>query len=169
MNKMSGNARYIAMGAVVAAMYVALTFAANAVGLASGAIQLRLSEALTVLPAFLPAAVPGLFIGCLLANLLTGCAIWDVVLGSIATLLGAIGTRYLGKKIWSAPIFPIVANTAIVPLVLKYVYMLEDGYLFLVLTVFIGELLSCGVLGSIVYHFVDRHRKSVLKTQDAVK
>ena len=79
----------LTQGAMIAALYVVLTFIANLAGLASGVIQVRLSEALTILPVFTAAAVPGLAIGCVLANLLTGCAIWDVVFGSLATLIGA--------------------------------------------------------------------------------
>ena len=76
---------------MTAALYVALTYLANALGLASGAIQFRLSEALAILPFFTPAAIPGLYIGCLLANILTACAPLDIALGPVATLLGALG------------------------------------------------------------------------------
>ncbi|MBQ4159511.1 MAG: QueT transporter family protein [Clostridia bacterium] len=138
----------ITQASLIAALYVALTYLANLLGLASGAIQIRFSEALTVLPLFTAAAIPGLTLGCLLANLLTGCALWDVIFGTLATLLGALGTRYLSKKSkWLAPIFPILANTLIVPFVLTYVYGLTDAMWYLFLTVAVGEVLSCGVLG----------------------
>ncbi len=134
--------------ALIAALYVALTYLANLLGLASGAIQIRFSEALTVLPLFTAAAIPGLTLGCLLANLLTGCALWDVIFGTLATLLGALGTRYLSKKSkWLAPLWPILANTLIIPFVLNYVYGLTDAMWYLFLTVAIGEILSCGLLG----------------------
>jgi len=134
--------------ALIAALYVALTYLANLFGLASGAVQIRISEALTVLPLFTAAAIPGLTLGCLLANLLTGCALWDIVFGTLATLLGALGTRYLSKKNkWLAPIWPILANTLIVPFVLTYVYGLTDAMWYLFLTIGIGEILSCGGLG----------------------
>ena len=90
---------FITQAALIAAMYTALTVLIAAFNLASGAVQVRLSEALTVLPVFTPAAVPGLFIGCFLSNLITGCALWDVLFGSLATLLGALGTRLSGKGI----------------------------------------------------------------------
>ena len=110
-----------------------LTYFINAFNLASGAIQVRISEALCVLPFFTPAAIPGLFLGCLISNLLTGRIIWDVIFGSLATLLGALGTWLLtgraGKapssrktKKWLAPLPPILANTLIVPFVLYYAY-----------------------------------------------
>ncbi len=145
--------------ALIAALYVVLTYLANLLGLASGAVQIRFSEALTVLPLFTPAAVPGLAVGCLLANLLTGCAFWDVVFGTLATLLGALGTRYLSKKSkWLAPVYPILANTLIVPFVLAYVYGVPDAMWYLFLTVCIGEVLSCGVLGVLLASTVEKSK-----------
>ncbi|MBO4378954.1 MAG: QueT transporter family protein [Clostridia bacterium] len=146
------DARKLAMGGVIAALYVALTFVAAAFGLASGAIQVRLSEALTILPVFTASAVPGLTVGCVLANLLTGCAPWDVVFGSLATLLGAIGTRLLKNKPYVAWIPPVVANAVIVPFVLQKVYGVEDAWWYLALTVGAGELIACGILGMLLYH-----------------
>lgn len=137
----------VALAAIIAAAYVVLTFVASAFGLASGAIQVRLSEALTILPVFTPYAIPGLCIGCLLANILTGCALWDVILGSIATLIGAIGTYLLKKQKYLATIPPMLANALIVPFVLVNVYNLDGTYWYFALTVFIGEFISCGVLG----------------------
>ena len=92
------NVQRVAFGGVIAALYVVLTMVAAAFSLASGAIQVRLSEALTILPVFTSAAIPGLTVGCVLANLITGCALWDVVFGSLATLIGAVGTYLLKKK-----------------------------------------------------------------------
>lgn len=142
----------LTQGAMIAALYVVLTFIANLAGLASGVIQIRLSEALTILPVFTAAAVPGLAVGCVLANLLTGCAIWDVVFGSLATLIGAVGTRLLRKK---SPVLavlpPILSNIIIVPLVLQRVYGVEDAYWYLAMTVGAGEIISCGVLGLLLY------------------
>ena len=86
------------IAATVAALYVILTGIAKLFGLDSGVIQVRFSEALCILPIFTPAAVPGLFIGCVLSNILSGGIIWDVVFGSLATLLGALGTRLLRKN-----------------------------------------------------------------------
>ncbi len=156
MNKKTLN---LTWAAIIAALYVVLTFIANAAGLASGAIQVRLSEALTIMPLFTWAAVPGLTIGCVLANLLTGCALWDIVFGSIATLIGALGTYYIGrKKPVIGPIFPILSNALIVPLVLQHVYGVEDGYLYLLITVGIGEMIACGVLGWILYKALKNRR-----------
>ena len=143
--------REIAFGGIIAALYVILTYVANAFGLASGVIQVRISEALTILPVFTVAAVPGVTIGCLLANLLTGCAFWDIVFGSAATLLGAIGTRLLRKHPYIAWIPPVVSNMAIIPVVLQKVYNVPDAWWYLVITVGIGEVISCGVLGIMLY------------------
>ena len=143
--------REIAFGGIIAALYVILTYVANAFGLASGVIQVRISEALTILPVFTVAAIPGVTIGCLLANLLTGCAFWDIVFGSVATLLGAVGTRLLRKHPYIAWIPPVVSNMAIIPVVLQKVYNVPDAWWYLVITVGIGEIISCGVLGIILY------------------
>ncbi|MBR4022616.1 MAG: QueT transporter family protein [Ruminococcus sp.] len=147
---MRKNEKVLALtqGALIAAAYVVLTHFANMLGLASGAIQVRLSEALTVLPYFTPVAVPGLFIGCLIANITTGCAVWDIIFGSIATLFGAIGTRLFRKYgMVAAVIPPILSNTLIVPFVISYVYGTELAIPYLMLTVAIGEIISCGILG----------------------
>ena len=149
-------AEKVSFGGLIAALYVLLTFLANAFGLASGAIQVRLSEALTILPCFTAAAVPGLTVGCVLANLLTGCALWDVVFGSLATLIGAVGTRLLRKNPYIAWIPPVVSNMVIVPIVLMKVYNVPDAWWFLVLTVGAGEIISCGVLGLLLYHSAKR-------------
>ena len=142
----------LTQGAMIAALYVVLTFIANLAGLASGVIQVRLSEALTILPVFTAAAVPGLAVGCVLANLLTGCAIWDVVFGSLATLIGAVGTRLLrGQSPVLAVLPPILSNIIIVPLVLQRVYGVEDAYWYLAMTVGAGEIISCGILGLLLY------------------
>ena len=138
----------IATAAIIAALYVVLTYLASALGLSSGVIQVRFSEALTILPVFTPAAIPGLFAGCVLANLLTGCAVWDIVFGSIATLLGAIFTYVLRNHKLTAVLPPIIANTLIVPPVLMLVYGVDEAYWFLCLTVCIGEIISCGILGT---------------------
>lgn len=150
----NSNVQKIAIGGVIAALYVVLTMVAAAFGLASGAIQVRLSEALTILPVLTPAAVPGLTVGCILANIVTGCLPWDVVFGSLATLIGAVGTRLLRKNPYIAWIPPVVSNMVIVPIVLQKVYGVEDAWWYLMLTVGAGEVISCGILGLLLYHSV---------------
>lgn len=154
--KKSFNVKTLCMGGAIAALYVVLTLVAQAFGLASGAIQVRLSEALTILPVFTVSAVPGLTVGCVLANLVTGCAPWDVVFGSLATLIGAVGTRLLRKKPLIAWIPPVVSNAVIVPIVLQRVYGVPDSFWYLMLTVGAGEIIACGVLGILLYKALAR-------------
>lgn len=157
--KKKNHAVFIATAAMIAALYVVLSFASNAFGLASGAIQVRISEALTILPFFTIAAIPGLTIGCLLFNLLSGAAVLDVVFGSIATLLGAVISYLISRK-WKGqkamrfliPLPPVLANALIVPWVLRIAYGLGDAYWYLFITVGIGELISCGILGMLLLY-----------------
>lgn len=137
----------LTLAATIAALYVILTGISKLFGLDSGVIQVRFSEALCILPIFTWAAVPGLFIGCLLSNILSGGVIWDVVFGSIATLMGAIGTRLLRKNRFLAVIPPILSNTLIIPFVLSYAYQIPGSIPYFMITVGCGEVISCGVLG----------------------
>lgn len=158
----------LVQAAMIAAIYVVLTLFANALGLANYVVQVRFSEALTILPFFTPAAIPGLFAGCILSNILTGCMPLDVIFGSLATLTGALGTCALGKAYrrgsrtditvinpqrnsaickFLAPLPPIISNTLIVPFILAYVYQFEGSIPYFMLTVGIGEVISCGFLG----------------------
>lgn len=154
--KESTKVLLLVQAAMIAALYVVLTFLANALGLASQAIQVRFSEALTILPYFTPAAVPGLFIGCLLSNMMTGCALPDIIFGALATLIGAILTRKLKRHKWLAPIPPIVANAVIVPFVLLYAYGVRPLWLSFI-TVTIGEIISCGVLGMLLLFALQKY------------
>ena len=147
---MNKKTRFLTQSALIASLYVALTLVSASMGLASGAIQVRISEALTIMPVFTAAAIPGLFVGCMVANLITGAAIWDIVFGAIATIIGAVGTYLLRKHRVLALIPPILSNTLIIPFVLKFAYGVGEGYSFLFLTIFIGELISCGILGTIL-------------------
>ena len=144
--------------AIIAALYIVLTFIANALGLANYAIQVRFSESLTILPYFTKAAIPGLFIGCLLSNILTGCAVPDIVFGSLATLIGAIITYALRKYKWMAPIAPILSNTIIIPFVLLYAYGIKPLW-FSFATVLAGEIISCGILGMLLLFSLEKYRR----------
>ncbi len=151
------NVLFVAQAAMIAAIYVVLTLVGAS--FAYGPVQVRLSEALTILPAFTPAAIPGVFLGCLLSNILGGCILPDIIFGSLATLIGAIFTWMLrDKSRYLAPLPPILANTIIVPFVLKYGYMDPLPIPFMMLTVGIGEVISCGVIGLIVYAGLNRYR-----------
>lgn len=152
--KKHSNIMSLVTAAMIAALYVVLSFAIRLLGLDSGAIQVRVSEALTILPYFTASAIPGLTIGCLLFNLLSGAAVLDVIFGTLATLAGAVGSRFIGKAAkkvswmkYLVAVPPILANAFIVPWILKTAYGLSDAYWYLVVTVGIGEIISCGVLG----------------------
>ena len=151
---------FLTRGALIAALYVALTYLSSVFGLSSGVIQFRISEMLCILPILLPEAVPGLFIGCLISNLVTGGAPWDVVFGSIATLVGAVGALFLSrlpKKLkWVATLPTIISNAVIVPFVLMYVYGATDSYFFIMATVALGEIVCAGVCGSILYYSLSK-------------
>ena len=140
---------FICQAAVIAALYVVLTYVFSA--FASGVIQVRVSEALTILPAFTPAAIPGLVIGCLLSNTLTGCVLLDIIFGSVATLIGALGSYALRRHTWLVPIPPIVSNMIIVPFVLRYAHGATDAFPFMIATVGAGEIISCYLLGMLLY------------------
>lgn len=159
------EALFITQAAMIAALYVVLTLFANALGLANYAVQIRFSEALTILPYFTPAAIPGLTVGCILSNLLTGCMPLDIVFGSFATLIGAAGTYLLRKYKLAAPFPPIIANTLIVPFILAYVYQFEGSIPYFMLTVGIGELISCGILGMTLLSILDKYKGVIFKSQ----
>lgn len=164
---MKNKTLFITRAAIIAALYFVLAWASQALGLASGAIQVRISEGLCILPLFTPAAIPGLFIGCILFNFTSGCMLLDVIFGSLATLLGALGTRYLSKKNrFIGIIYPILANGIIVPLVLKYVYMLDDAVWFLFLTVTAGEIISVGVIGLLLYPLFNKFKTQLFGSNE---
>ena len=152
---------FVTQAAMVAALYVVLTLFANALGLANYAIQVRFSEGLTILPYFTSSAIPGLFAGCLISNILTGSMPLDVIFGSLATLIGALGTYFLRKYKWLAPLPPIIANTIIVPWVLMYVYQFEGSLPYFALTVGIGEVISCGIIGMSLLFALEKYQKEL--------
>ena len=158
---------FMTQAAMIAAIYVVLTviFAP----FSFGEVQVRIAEALTILPVFTPAAVPGLFVGCLIGNILGGAALPDIIFGSLATLIGAVFTWKLrNAKPFFAPIPPIVSNTIIVPFVLRYAYGILLPIPLMMLTVGIGEILSCGVLGLVLYYALDRYKDTIFRSQQAL-
>ena len=154
---------FLTKAAMIAALYVLLTFFSGLLGLDKGAVQFRISEMLTVLPYFTPAAIPGLFAGCLLANILNGCLPWDVVFGSIATLIGAIGTYLLRRWRWTAPIPPIISNALIVPPVIIAVYGTELPYILVLVGVLAGEIVCCGILGYAFLGILKKYEQHLFK------
>lgn len=154
---------FLAQGAMIAAIYVVLTLVFAP--FSYGEVQVRISEALTILPLFTPAAIPGLFVGCLISNILGGCVLPDIIFGSLATLIGAIGTYMLRRQNkFLAPLPPIIANALIVPFVLRYAYQVPIPIPFMMLTVGIGEVISCGVLGMILHTALNKYRHTIFKT-----
>lgn len=157
------NVQFIAQAAMIAAIYVVLTLVFAP--FSYGEVQVRISEALTILPVFTPAAVPGLFVGCLLSNILGGCIVPDIVFGSLATLIGAVFTYMLRQHSqFLAPVPPILANTLIVPFVLRFGYQVPLPIPFMMLTVGIGEIISCGVLGMVIYMALYRYKNAIFRT-----
>lgn len=155
----------LAQGSMIAAIYVVLTLVFAPISF--GPVQFRISEALCILPFFTPEAVPGLFVGCLLSNLICGALPMDVVFGSLATLIGAAGSWYLRKHKWCVCVPPILANTIIIPWVLRYAYGSEDLILAAMGTVGIGEILAIGVLGNALLATLDRYKNLVFRRQAA--
>ena len=138
----------LTQGAAIAALYVVLTLVFAPISF--GPIQLRIAEALCILPMFTPAAIPGLFIGCMLANLIGGGVLLDVIFGSLATLIGAALGYLLRKNRWLVPVPAVIANALIVPFVLKYGYGVVDTAIpVLMVQILGGEILGCYVLGEI--------------------
>ena len=154
---MKQKSKFLCQGAAIAALYVVLTGLAALLGLSSGVIQVRFSEALCVLPYFTPAAIPGLFIGCILANLLTGAVFWDVIFGSLATLLGALAAYCVRRFKWLVPLPTVLANMLIVPFVLRLAYGIPDAWWYLMLTVGAGEIISVYGLGMLLLLALDKH------------
>lgn len=157
------NVLFMTQAAMIAAIYVVLTFVFAPFSF--GEVQIRIAEALTILPVFTPAAIPGLFIGCFIGNILGGAILPDIVFGSIATLIGAIFTYQLrNKNRFFAPLPPILSNTVIVPLVLRFGYGVTLPIPFMMLTVGVGEVVGCGVLGLILYAALSKYKNRIFKT-----
>ncbi len=157
----NSNIRHLCEASLIAALYVMLTFISSAFGLSGGPIQLRLSEALCVLAVFTPAAVPGVALGCFVSNLLTGCALWDVIFGTLASLLGAMGSRALRRFPQLAPMPYALANIIVIPLIQAYVYAVEEALPLLFLFIGIGELLSVYAVGMPIYFLLKKNQDQI--------
>lgn len=160
MKKANQKSSFMTHAAMIAAIYVVLTYLFAPFSF--GDIQVRIAEALTILPVFTPAAIPGLFVGCLIGNILGGAILPDIIFGSLATLIGAVFTYLLRKKSQFLCILPpIISNTVIIPLVLRLGYGINLPIPFLMLTIGIGEIISCGILGLILYYALRKYRKII--------
>jgi len=158
---MKKTTRFLTTAAIIAAMYVALTLAFQPISF--WVVQFRVSEALCVLPYFTPAAIPGVTIGCIIANIAGGAPIYDVIFGSLATLIGAIGSYLLRKNKWLVPIPPIAANVIIIPQILKFAYKFDDSIPFMMLSVGIGEVLAIYVLGMLLLLALDKKKDKIFR------
>ncbi len=148
---------YVTKAGIIAALYVVLTWVSSVFGLSSGVIQCRLSEALCILPIFTPAAIPGVTIGCVISNLLFSGSIFDITLGSLATLVGAVGAHLLrkGKLRYLASFPTVIANAVTVPFIL-ILMGIDELYWYIALTVAIGEIISCTVIGGILVKYLEK-------------
>ena len=155
---MNGKIYRMTEAGVIAALYVVLTMLSNVFGLSSGIIQIRFSEMLCILPCFTVAAVPGLFVGCVISNLISGCALWDIIFGSIATVLGTAFTFAFRKNRYVAGLGPIISNTCIIPFILAYTYGAKEAIWLLMIFVGIGEFISAGIMGQILYTILRKSR-----------
>lgn len=153
--------QFITQGAVIAAIYVVLVLIFDTFSF--GPIQFRIAEMLTIMPYFTPAAIPGLFVGCLIANIIGGGLIWDIVFGSIATLIGAIGSYLVRKNKWLVPLPPIIANMVIVPFVLKYAYGYDGLLVYFMFTVGLSEIIVCGIIGMALLTVLAKNREHIFK------
>ena len=166
----NSKTRYLCQAAMIAALYVVLTWVSAQLGLASLAIQCRLGEALCILPLFLPAALPGLGVGCFIANLVTHSPVPDLVFGTLATVLGAIGCRLIARAWHSqslgnlivATLPNVLSNTIIVPLVLRYAYHLEDAMWLMAAQVAAGELIAGTLLGVLFVLAIPKQMRKTL-------
>ena len=157
------NVLFMTHAAMIAAIYVVLTYIFAPFSF--GEVQIRIAEAMTLLPVFTPAAIPGLFIGCLIGNILGGAILPDIIFGSLATFIGAIFTYMLrGQNKVLAVLPPIISNTIIVPFVLKLGYGVNLPIPFMMLTVGIGEIIGCGVLGLVLYTALSKYRSLIFKS-----
>ena len=155
---MQQTTREIVRAAVIAAAYAILTVALAPIS--SGLVQCRVSEALCVLPYFSVSAVPGLFLGCLIANIATGAPALDVVFGSLATLIAALGTysiKVMSLPKYLSPLPAVLANALIVGCLLKYAYGMNVPFTLSALYVGLGEAVACFGLGLPLLAALERH------------
>ena len=154
------STRQLVTAAIIAALYTVMSLMSSVFGLTFGAVQCRFSEALTVLPFFLPEAIPGLFVGCLVTNLMSTVGPLDIIFGSLATLLAALWTAKMPNK-YLAPLPPVVCNAVIIGAMIAWY---ETGFTaafpavfaYNALTVGIGEAIACYVLGLLLLEILPR-------------
>ena len=146
MKRTGWNARRLCTAAIIAALYAALTLGFQAISY--GPVQFRVSEALTLLPVLFPEAIPGLTVGCLISNLFNpmGATVYDIVFGTLATLMAAVLTCRLRGNVFVKALPPVICNAVIIGLVLTYAYGIDMLWMNM-LTVGLGQAVVCYVLG----------------------
>ncbi len=158
---MKNNVKFLAHSGMIAALYISLTAVSAALGLASGSIQVRISEALCVLPIFSTAAISGVTVGCLLSNIFFGGTVYDIIFGTIATLIGAVLTLFIKRVPYLASVPTILSNAIMIPVVLILSGAGGWGmFPYLMATVGLGEIISCGIFGTILVNYLKRHPKT---------
>ena len=164
---MKKNTRFLAQAGMIAAIYTALTLISAMFGLASGAIQIRISEMLCVLPIYTAAAIPGVTVGCLISNIICGGTVYDIIFGTLATLIGVLIAYFIRRLPYLASLPTILSNAIIIPVVL-----IVSGvggwnmFPYFAATVGLGEIIACGVLGTVLVVYMEKHpsaRKMLFK------
>lgn len=162
---MEKNVKFMVQAALIAALYVTLVLVFSFSSF--GPIQFRVAEALTILPFFTPAAIPGLFIGCIIANIVGGAVIWDIIFGSLATLVAALISYKLRRNKWLVAIPPVLVNTVVVAFILKYAYGMTDGILILMSGIFLGQMVAAYGLGMILLEALSPVKKYIFSSKSA--
>ena len=152
---MNKYTKFLPQAAAIAAIYVVITLTFGFMGF--GPVQFRISEALTVLPYFTPAAIPGLFIGCLISNLV-GSSLLDIIFGSLATLIAAILSYKMPKK-FLVPLPPVLVNAIVVPIILKIT--MNAPFLMSIVTVGLGQVLACYGIGYPLILLLDKNKQKI--------
>lgn len=142
--------------AVIGSLYAALTLLLSPISY--GVMQVRIAEALTVLAMFTPAAIPGLGIGCFFANFLGPNGIFDAIIGSTATVIGAFGTYKLRNHFYLAPLPTVLSNAVMIGPMLYYLYGVPFSVVYCIFWVGLGELIACYVAGLPLARFLQKRR-----------
>ncbi len=154
-NSRNKSAAYVVQAALIAGIYAALTIALMPISY--GPVQVRISEALTVLPALTPAGIPGLFIGCIISNWFGPYGMIDLICGSLASLIAAVGSYKLRNRPLLIPLPPIIANGIIVGLMLKFAYAVPFSLIVCMLAVAGGEAIACYAVGYPLYRVLKKN------------
>lgn len=156
------NTRFLVQASLIAAIYTALCLILHPISFGFAGIELRVSEALTLMPVIMPAAVPGLFIGCLLANLLGGATMLDVVFGSLTTLVAAVLTRKCRNRPVLAAFWPVILNAVVIGALLRYAYGVAMPLWLCMVSIGAGQAVACYALGLPMMRMMRRLPKKYL-------